>query len=182
MPKAGPIKGTRPRGATAEEDQRLRRELAESAKDRAENLMIVDLVRNDFGRVSQFRTVDVPEFMLIEDYATVFQMVSTIRGRLAEGRDALDLIQACFPGGSMTGAPKIEAMKIIDQLEPVKRGIYSGAIGYLDFAGPMDLNIVIRTIIVKNDRCYFHIGGGIVADSDPLDEYQETEDKARGND
>ncbi len=162
-----PIKGTRPRGASPEEDRRFRQELADSPKDRAENLMIVDLVRNDFGRVCRFGSVEVPEFMLIEDYATVFQMVSTIRGRLAAGRDALDLIRACFPGGSMTGAPKIEAMKIIDRLEPVKRGIYSGAIGYLDFAGPMDLSIVIRTIVIKDGRCYFHVGGGIVADSDP---------------
>ncbi|MGD0384160.1 MAG: chorismate-binding protein, partial [Thermoguttaceae bacterium] len=144
-----------------------------------ENLMIVDLVRNDFGRVCRFGSVEVPEFMSIEDYATVFQMVSTIRGRLAPGRDALDLIRACFPGGSMTGAPKIEAMKIIDRLEPVKRGIYSGTIGYLDFAGPMDLSIVIRTIVVKDGRCYFHAGGGIVADSDPPAEFQETLDKAR---
>ena len=174
-----PIKGTRPRGASFEEDKQLRDELSASAKDRAENLMIVDLVRNDLGRVCAFRTVEVPEFMLIEEYATVFQMVSTIRGRLAEGRDCLDLIRACFPGGSMTGAPKIEAMKIIDHLEPVKRGVYSGAIGYLDFAGQMDLSIVIRTIVVKNGRCYFHTGGGIVADSDPLAEFHETQDKAR---
>jgi para-aminobenzoate synthetase component I len=174
-----PIKGTRPRGATPEEDRRLRQELADSPKDRAENLMIVDLVRNDFGRVCEFRSVEVPEFMLIEDYATVFQMVSTIRGKLAAGRDALDLLRACFPGGSMTGAPKIEAMKIIDRLEPVKRGIYSGAIGYLDFSGPMDLSIVIRTIVIKDGRCYFHAGGGIVADSDPQAEFQETQDKAR---
>jgi para-aminobenzoate synthetase component I len=174
-----PIKGTRPRGASPEQDRQLRQELADSSKDRAENLMIVDLVRNDFGRVCEFRSVEVPEFMLIEDYATVFQMVSTIRGRLARDRDALDLIRACFPGGSMTGAPKIEAMKIIDYLEPVKRGIYSGAIGYLDFAGPMDLSIVIRTIVIKDGRCYFHVGGGIVADSDPQAEFQETQDKAR---
>jgi para-aminobenzoate synthetase component 1 len=174
-----PIKGTRPRGATAEEDQRLRDELSVSLKDRAENLMIVDLVRNDFGRVCAFRTVEVPEFMLIEEYATVFQMVSTIRGKLTAGRDGLDLIRACFPGGSMTGAPKIEAMKIIDRLEPVKRGIYSGAIGYLDFAGPMDLSIVIRTIVITGGRCYFHVGGGIVADSEPMAEFRETQDKAR---
>jgi len=174
-----PIKGTRPRGANLEQDRLLREELSASAKDRAENLMIVDLVRNDFGRVCRFGSVEVPEFMLIEDYATVFQMVSTIRGRLAPGRDALDLIRACFPGGSMTGAPKIEAMKIIDRLEGVKRGIYSGTIGYLDFAGPMDLSIVIRTIVIKDGRCYFHAGGGIVADSDPAAEFQETQDKAR---
>jgi para-aminobenzoate synthetase component I len=117
--------------------------------------------------------------MTVEQYATVFQMVSTIRGELDEGCDAIDLIKACFPGGSMTGAPKIEAMKIIDRLEPVKRGIYSGSIGYLDFSGTLDLNIVIRTIIVKDGRCYFNVGGAIVADSDPLDEYTETMDKAR---
>ena len=179
MAESRPIKGTRPRGTTSEEDDRLRGELYESPKDRAENVMIVDLVRNDFGRVCAFRTVEVPEFLKIEDYATVFQMVSTIWGKLAKGRDALDLIRACFPGGSMTGAPKIEAMKIIDQLEPVKRGIYSGAIGYIDFAGAMDLSMVIRTILVHDGRCYFHVGGGIVADSHPIDEFQETQDKAR---
>jgi para-aminobenzoate synthetase component 1 len=179
MAESRPIKGTRPRGATLEEDNRLRLELSASPKDRAENLMIVDLVRNDFGRVCRFGSVVVPEFMSIEDYATVFQMVSTVRGRLAEGRDGLDLLRACFPGGSMTGAPKIEAMKIIGRLEPVNRGVYSGAVGYLDFAGPMDLSIVIRTILVKDGRCYFHAGGGIVADSDPSAEFQETQDKAR---
>ncbi len=148
-----PIKGTRPRGTTREDDERLRQHLFESAKDRAENVMIVDLVRNDFGRVCKFHTVHVPELMIIEPYATVFQMVSTIRGELEVGVSGLDLIQACFPGGSMTGAPKIEAMKIIDRLEPVKRGIYSGSIGYLDFAGPLDLNIVIRSFVVKDGRC-----------------------------
>jgi len=173
-----PIKGTRPRGKTPEEDEALYRELLRSVKDRAENVMIVDLVRNDFGRVCKFGSVHVPELMIVERYATVFQMVSTIRGELEDGRDGLDLIRACFPGGSMTGAPKIEAMKIIDRLEPVKRGIYSGSIGYLDFAGPLDLNIVIRTLVVKDGRCYFNVGGAIVADSDPADEYHETQTKA----
>jgi aminodeoxychorismate synthase component I len=179
MAESRPIKGTRPRGKTPAEDESLRNELRGSAKDQAENVMIVDLVRNDFGRVCEYRSVQVPDFLAIEPYATVFQMVSTVQGRLAPGRDRFDLIRACFPGGSMTGAPKIEAMKIIDQLEPVTRGIYSGAIGYLDFRGPMDLSMVIRTIIVKDGRCYFHVGGGIVADSDPQDEYRETLDKAR---
>jgi aminodeoxychorismate synthase component I len=174
-----PIKGTRPRGKTPVEDERLRNELQNSPKDRAENVMIVDLVRNDFGRVCRYGSVLVPDFLTIEEYATVFQMVSTVEGRLAEGRDRFDLIRACFPGGSMTGAPKIEAMKIIDTIEPVTRGIYSGAIGYLDFRGAMDLSMVIRTIIVKDGRCYFHVGGGIVADSDPAAEYQETQDKAK---
>jgi aminodeoxychorismate synthase component I len=181
LAESRPIKGTRPRGKTPEEDNRLLNELKSSSKDRAENVMIVDLVRNDFGRVCEYRTVEVPDFLAIEPYATVFQMVSTVRGRLAEGRDRFDLIRACFPGGSMTGAPKIEAMKIIDRLEPVARGIYSGAIGYLDFSGAMDLSMVIRTILVKGGRCYFHVGGGIVADSDPKEEYHETLAKARAS-
>jgi aminodeoxychorismate synthase component I len=174
-----PIKGTRPRGATAEEDERLRQDLFQSTKDRAENVMIVDLVRNDFGRVCKFHSVNVPELMIIEPYATVFQMVSTVRGELRPDVSGLDLIKACFPGGSMTGAPKIEAMKIIDRLEPVKRGIYSGSIGYLDFSGPLDLNMVIRSFVVKNNHCYYNVGGAVVADSDPHEEYMETMDKAR---
>ncbi len=179
MAESRPIKGTRPRGATPEEDRQIYDELFGSMKDRAENVMIVDLVRNDFGRVCKFNTVHVPELMIVEPYATVFQMVSTIRGELEDGLDGLDLIRASFPGGSMTGAPKIEAMKIIDRLEPVKRGIYSGAIGYLDFSGSIDLSIVIRTLVVKDGRCYFNVGGAIVADSDPQAEYRETMDKAR---
>jgi aminodeoxychorismate synthase component I len=174
-----PIKGTRPRGQTPGEDQALHQDLLSSTKDRAENMMIVDLVRNDFGRVCEVGTVDVSELMIIEKYATVFQMVSTIVGKLEEGKDGLDLVQACFPGGSMTGAPKIEAMTIIDALEPVKRGIYSGSIGYLDFSGNLDLNIVIRTILVKDGKAYFQVGGAVVADSDPRGEYLETLDKAR---
>lgn len=174
-----PIKGTRPRGATQQQDRRLYAELLSSAKDRAEHVMIVDLVRNDFGRVCEKNSIQVPELMIIEEYATVFQMVSTIVGKLEMGRDCLDLVQACFPGGSMTGAPKIKAMSIIDSLEPVKRGIYSGSIGYLDFAGSADLNIVIRTILVKDGQAYFQVGGAVVADSDPKDEYLETLHKAR---
>jgi len=173
-----PIKGTRPRGKDEAEDKAFHDDLFSSIKDRAENMMIVDLVRNDLGRVCDFHTVRVPELMLIERYATVFQMVSTIVGKLEPGRDLLDLVQACFPGGSMTGAPKIEAMSIIDALEPVKRGIYSGSIGYLDFAGNADLNIVIRTILVKNGKAYFQVGGAVVADSDPEGEYLETLHKA----
>ncbi len=174
-----PIKGTRPRGTTATADARLRRELAESAKDRAENVMIVDLVRNDLGRVAKIGSVQVPELLTVESYATVFQLVSTIRAELADQFDALDLVQASFPGGSMTGAPKIAAMQIIDSIEPIKRGIYAGAIGYLDQAGAMDLNIVIRTIICCRQRAYLGIGGAIVADSEPDQEYEETLDKAR---
>ncbi len=174
-----PIKGTRPRSTMPEADLALRNELRDSLKDQAENTMIVDLVRNDFGRVCKFRSVHVPELKAIEAYATVYQMVSTIRGTLQEEYKPIDLIRACFPGGSMTGAPKIEAMKVIDQLEPVCRGIYSGAIGYLDFTGQMDLSIVIRSFVVKDEICYFHVGGAVVADSDPRAEYQETLTKAR---
>ncbi|MDC0712612.1 aminodeoxychorismate synthase component I [Stigmatella sp. ncwal1] len=174
-----PIKGTRPRGKSAEEDDAMLADLSTNLKDRAENLMIVDLVRSDFGRVCKFNTVHVPELLTIERYATVFHLVSAIRGQLEDDKDPLDLLQACFPGGSMTGAPKIEAMKIIDRLEPVKRGIYSGSIGYLDFSGVMDLNIVIRTFVVVDGRCYYNVGGAVVADSDPRGEYLETMDKAR---
>ena len=174
-----PVKGTRPRSADPIEDKKLRDDLENSAKDRAENVMIVDLVRNDLGRVAEIGSVEVPELQVIEQYATVFQMVSTVRARLREDRDSFDLVRSCFPGGSMTGAPKIEAMKIIDAIEPVKRGIYSGAIGYFDHSGVMDLSIVIRTIICQDGRATFGVGGAVVADSDPADEYQETLDKAK---
>ena len=174
-----PIKGTRPRGKSPEVDAALYDELAHSVKDQAENVMIVDLVRNDFGRVCKFGSVVVPEMMAIESYATVFQMVSTVQGELNDFRDALDLIRASFPGGSMTGAPKIEAMKILDRLEPVHRGIYSGAIGYLDYQGAVDLNIVIRSFVVKQRHCYYNAGGAVVADSDPRAEYLESLDKVR---
>jgi len=173
-----PIKGTRPRGETPALDQALASELAQSPKDRAENLMIVDLVRNDLGRVCRIGSVHVPDLTRVEQHPTLFQLTSTIAGRLEPGRDALDLVRAAFPGGSMTGAPKIAAMKIIDALEPVKRGIYSGSIGYLDYGGALSLNIVIRTIVVRGGRAYWNVGGAIVADSDPFDEYDETLDKA----
>lgn len=174
-----PIKGTRPRGGSPAEDDRLRAVLAGSEKDRAENVMIVDLVRNDLGRVCETGSVHVPELQVIEEYATVFQMVSTVRGRLRADRDAFDLVRASFPGGSMTGAPKVAAMEIIDAVEPVKRGVYSGAIGYVDWSGAMDLNIVIRTLVCFEDRATFGVGGAVVADSDPAAEYRETLDKAR---
>ena len=174
-----PMKGTRPRGATEAEDAALEVDLRTSPKDRAENLMIVDLVRNDLGRVCEIGTVEVPELLVVERYATVFQLTSTVRGVLRDGADGLDLVRAAFPGGSMTGAPKIEAMKIIDRVEPVERGIYSGSIGYLDYSGALDLNIVIRTMVVRNGRCSFGVGGAVVADSDTGREYDETLDKAR---
>ncbi len=179
LAESRPIKGTRPRGDNPRDDQRLRDELQNSEKDRSENVMIVDLVRNDLGKVAEIGSVNVPELMVVEPYATVFQLVSTICGRLRKNRDAFDLVRACFPGGSMTGAPKIEAMKIIDSIEPVKRGIYSGAIGYFDRSGTLDLSIVIRTIICKDGKATFGVGGAVVADSDPSEEYQETLDKAR---
>ncbi len=175
-----PIKGTRPRGRTPDEDGSLRLALAASEKDRCENVMIVDLVRNDLGRVCRTGSVEVTEFLLIEPYATVFQLVSTIEGELAEGAGLFDAIRACFPGGSMTGAPKIRAMEIIDELEPVARGPYAGALGYLSATGDCDLNIVIRTILARGGRASFHVGGAVVADSDPEAEWRETLDKAAG--
>jgi aminodeoxychorismate synthase component I len=174
-----PIKGTRPRGRDEAQDRQNRSELAASTKDQAENLMIVDLVRNDLGRVCELGSVRVPELMAIESYASVFQMVSTVEGQLREDCDVFDLVQATFPPGSMTGAPKLAAMRILDKLEPVGRGIYSGAIGYFDLRGGADLSVVIRTLLLHRGRAYLHTGGGIVADSDPQAEWQETVDKAR---
>ncbi|MBI2865704.1 MAG: aminodeoxychorismate synthase component I [Chloroflexi bacterium] len=173
-----PIKGTRPRGKTPAEDRALAADLLASAKDRAENVMIVDLLRNDIGRVCRVGSVHVPELVVIEEYPTVFHLVSTVAGELDSRYDAVDLLRACFPGGSVTGCPKIRSMEIIDELEPTQRGVYCGAIGYLSFDGSLNTNIVIRTLTVKNGRAYFQVGGAIVADSDPEAEYQETLDKA----
>ena len=175
-----PIKGTRPRGATPERDATLAEALRTSEKDRAENLMIVDLVRNDLGRVCEIGSVHVPELMCVEAYATVFHLVSTVAGCLRPDRDAFDLIGATFPPGSMTGAPKIAAMRIIDRLEPVRRGVYSGAVGYLDVRGGLDFSVVIRTLVLQKGRAHLHVGGAVVADSDPAAEHAETLDKARG--
>lgn len=175
-----PIKGTRPRGATPEEDARLRQELWESEKDRAELTMIIDLERNDLGRVCRVGSVKVPELYVLEEYATVFHLVSTVTGELAPEKDVVDLILSTFPGGSITGAPKIRAMEIIEELEPVRRSIYCGSIGWLGFQGDADLNIVIRTFIVKDGRVYFQTGGAVTGDSDPEKEYLETLAKARG--
>ena len=174
-----PIKGTRPRSADPAEDQRLAEELLASKKDMAENVMIVDLERNDVGRVCEFGSVNVPNLYALESYPTVHHLVSVVTGRLKNECDAVDLLTACFPGGSITGAPKIRAMEIIDELEPVRRGVYTGSIGYLGFDGTVNLNIAIRTAVIKDGVCYFHVGGGIVADSDPDAEYQETLDKGR---
>ncbi len=174
-----PIKGTRPRGRDPKRDRVLENELGESEKDKAEHVMIVDLERNDLGKLCEFGSVRVSEFEVIEGYSTVFQMVSTIEGILRADVDQVDCLRAMFPGGSITGAPKVRAMEIIEELEPTKRGLYTGSIGYLGFNGNIDLSIVIRTIFIKDNRAYFSVGGGIVADSDPEAEYQETMDKAR---
>ena len=174
-----PIKGTMPRGLHPAEDEARRRELERSVKDRAEHLMIVDLVRNDLGRVCETGSIDVPELMHIEPYAQVFQMVSSVVGHLPEERDALDLIAASFPPGSMTGAPKIAAMRLLDSLEPVRRGVYSGALGYLDARGGADLSVVIRALLVREGRVHLHAGGGIVADSLADPELREAYDKLR---
>jgi para-aminobenzoate synthetase component 1 len=175
-----PIKGTRPRGLGPMHDAALGRALAESEKDRAENVMIVDLLRNDLSRVCRPGSVRVPELFALEQHPTVHHLVSTVIGELAPGRDATDLIRATFPGGSITGAPKVRAMEIIAELEPTRRGVYCGSVGYLSRSGAMDTSIVIRTFVQVADQVYFQAGGGIVADSDPELEYRETLDKARG--
>ena len=174
-----PIKGTRPRGKNREEDLRLQEELRNSEKDRAELLMIVDLERNDIGRISKIGSVKVPELFVIEPYANVNHLVATVVGELEDNKDCIDVIKATFPGGSITGAPKIRSMEIIDELEPTQRNVYTGSIGYIGFNGDMDLNIAIRTIIKQDENIYFQVGGGMTWDSNPEDEYQETLDKAQ---
>lgn len=175
-----PIKGTRPRHVDPERDERLARDLVRSAKDRAENLMIVDLLRNDLGKVCAPGSVAVPELFALESFSSVHHLVSTVVGRLADGRDSLDLLRACFPGGSITGAPKIRAMEIIDELEGFRRGVYCGSIGYVGFDGHMDSNIAIRTATVSRGILRYWAGGGIVADSREPSEYLESLDKAEG--
>jgi para-aminobenzoate synthetase component I len=174
-----PIKGTRPRGRTAEEDERLATELLASEKDNAENVMIVDLLRNDLSRVCRDGSVSVPELCALETYATVFHLVSTVVGEMRPGLGAVDLLRASFPGGSITGAPKIRAMEIIAELEPTQRGPYCGSVGWFGFDGGMDTSIVIRTYAIKDGWVTFQAGGGIVADSDPAAEYEESLAKAR---
>ena len=169
-----PIKGTRPRGDTPQEDARLARELLASEKDRAELVMIVDLERNDLGRVCKYGTVRVPDLLSLESYATVHHLVSTVVGELRDECDLADLLRATFPGGSITGAPKVRSMEIIDELESTQRAVYTGSIGWIDFGADMDLNIVIRTFLSKDGRVHWQVGGGIVADSEPVAEYEET--------
>jgi len=173
-----PIKGTRPRGSTEPEDHRLAAELRSSAKDRAENVMIVDLVRNDLGRVCVPGSVVPSAVCRVESYASVHHLVSIVEGELAEGVDRAALLRALFPPGSMTGAPKVRAMQAIEDLEPRRRGVYSGALGYLSFCGGMDLSVVIRTLVRSGTSLGLQVGGGVVADSDPGAEYEETLDKA----
>ncbi len=173
-----PIAGTRPRSAKKKEDEALAKELLLNKKEKAEHLMLVDLERNDLGRVCEYKSVHVNEFMVREDYSHVFHIVSNVRGTLQKNKDSFDAIQACFPGGTITGCPKIRSMEIICEVENLKRGIYTGSIGYINFNGDLDLNIAIRTAILKNKKIFFSAGAGIVADSDPEREYYETLYKA----
>jgi anthranilate synthase component I len=175
-----PIAGTRPRGRSEVEDLRLEQELLADPKERAEHIMLVDLGRNDVGRVAQVGSVAVSELMTVERYSHVMHIVSNVKGMLAEGYDAFDLLRACFPAGTVTGAPKIRAMEIIEELESVRRGPYAGAVGYFGFSGNMDTCITIRTVVIAGGTAYVQVGAGIVADSDPEREYQETMNKAKG--
>jgi len=174
-----PIAGTRPRGRDRHEDELLRNELIVHPKERAEHIMIVDMARNDIGRVCACGTVRPDELMVIEQYSHVFHIVSNIIGDLMPNRDCLDLLAATFPGASITGVPKIRCMEIIDELEPVRRGPYTGSLGWISYAGDMDLNIIIRTFVVKDGHAYIQVGGGVVADSEPEREYHETLSKAQ---
>lgn len=174
-----PIAGTRPRGRTQDEDARLAEELLADPKERAEHVMLVDLGRNDLGRVCRTGTVKVTELMVVERYSHVMHIVSNVRGELAGNTDAFDVLRATFPAGTLSGAPKVRAMEIIEELEPVRREIYGGAVGYFSFSGNMDMAIAIRTLVVKDGRIHLQAGAGIVAESDPAAEYQETVNKAR---
>lgn len=173
-----PIAGTRPRGINAESDTSMRAELLLDEKERAEHIMLIDLERNDLGKISDYGSVVVDEFMITEDYSHVIHIVSNIKGRIVEGKDCFDAIRAVFPGGTITGVPKVRCMEIIDELEPLTRGPYTGSLGYISFTGAMDLNIIIRTFLIKNSVAYVQAGAGIVADSDPEREYYETLKKA----
>lgn len=174
-----PIAGTRPRGRTAADDCRLADELRANEKERAEHVMLVDLERNDLGRVCDFGTVRVEEFMALEQYSHVNHLVSNVSGRLRESANGFDLLKAVFPGGTITGVPKIRCMEVIEELEPVRRGPYTGSMGYISWSGDLDFNILIRTLVIRNKAGYLQVGAGIVADSDPAREYQETLCKAQ---
>lgn len=178
--RSTPIKGTRPRGRTEEEDARLEKELVESEKERAELVMITDLIRNDLGRISEYGSIQTPDLLRLEKYTQVQHLVSTIEGKLRPEIHPLKALESCFPGGSITGAPKIRAMEIIEELEPIGRGPYTGAMGYLGLNGKSSWNILIRTALFSQGKLYFNVGAGIVYDSDPEMEYQETLEKAAG--
>jgi anthranilate synthase component 1 len=173
-----PIAGTRPRGATVEEDRRLEAELLADPKERAEHVMLIDLARNDLGRVCEFGTVEVDDLMVVERYSHVMHMVSGISGKLRPGLGPVDILRATFPHGTVSGAPKVAAMEIIDRLEPVARGPYAGAVGYLDFSGNVDTAICLRTVVLAREQAWVQAGAGIVHDSDPAAEYDETMNKA----
>jgi anthranilate synthase component 1 len=174
-----PIAGTHPRGRDEAEDQSLEKEMLGDEKERAEHVMLVDLGRNDLGRVSEYGSVKVRDLMYVERYSHVMHIVSALEGKLREDLDALDAFAACFPAGTLTGAPKVRAMQIIEELEPVRRGIYGGSVLYADFAGNLDSCIAIRTMLMQGTRAYLQAGAGIVADSDPEREFQECMDKAQ---
>ena len=174
-----PIAGTYPRGATEEEDREREEQLRSNPKERAEHLMLVDLGRNDVGRVAEIGSVRVDEFETVERASHVMHLVSNVRGRLRDGLDAVEVLRATFPAGTLTGAPKVRAMEIIEELEPVRRGVYGGSVGYIDYRGNMDMCIAIRTLLIKDEKIHLQVGGGVVADSDPEREYQETLHKAQ---
>lgn len=176
---ARPIAGTRRRGLTPDEDAAMAAELLSSEKERAEHIMLVDLERNDIGRIAEYGSVHVPELLTVEYYSHVMHLVSQVEGTLASGRSAIDVIAATFPGGTITGAPKVRTMEIIEELEPVRRGPYTGSLGWIDYNGNMELNIIIRTLAVKGSTAYLQTGAGIVIDSDPYREYRECRNKAR---
>jgi anthranilate synthase component 1 len=173
-----PIAGTLPRGKDEAEDLRLEKEMLASEKERAEHIMLVDLGRNDLGRVCEYGTVKVEKLMTVERFSHVMHLVSSLRGRLRQDVDCFDALMACFPAGTVSGAPKVRAMEIIEELERTRRGIYSGGVLYLDFAGNLDSCIALRTMVIKNGVAYIQAGGGIVADSSPAGEYQESVNKA----
>ena len=174
-----PIAGTRPRGKTHDEDLQLSQDLLSDPKERSEHIMLVDLARNDLGKIAQVGTVVVDELMTIERYSHVMHIVSNVVASLKPGRDSFDVIKATIPAGTLSGAPKVRAMEIIDELEPTRRGAYGGTVGYFSFSGNMDSCIIIRTFVIKNDKIYIQAGAGIVADSDPESEYYETVNKVK---
>ena len=173
-----PIAGTRPRGETTEDDLALEKELLSDPKERAEHVMLIDLARNDVGRVCEFGSVSVDDLMVVERYSHVMHMVSGVSGQLLPGLGPVDVLRATFPHGTVSGAPKVAAMEFIDQLEPVARGPYAGAVGYLDFTGNLDTAICLRTVVMADGKAWVQAGAGIVADSDPAAEYEETMNKA----